>query len=175
VAAKVVHVSDLSGQQADQTELGRLTVVEHPEFAELPVTLEALPKELEGLKSSEQLVRLEWLPPGARKPERYTIPLEDFNRLAEGGNMNPAVMEAIANQHQARGRARRAGLGGRVRGRVDYASPEHAGEPHRGRITEAEKTYVRDHLTQVNERLRANGVREIDPKDRTMQERYGLN
>jgi hypothetical protein len=53
-------------------------------------------------------------------------------------------------------------------------SPEHAGEPHRGRITEAEKSYVREHLDQVNKRLRGKGMRTIDANDPTMRERYGL-
>ena len=60
-------------------------------------------------------------------------------------------------------------------GKVEYASPEHAGEPHRGRITEAEKAYVREHLDQVNRRLRGKGMRTIDPADPTMRERYGLS
>ena len=53
-------------------------------------------------------------------------------------------------------------------------SPEHAGEPHRGRITEAEQAYVREHLDEVNKRLRGKGMRTIDPADPTMWERYGL-
>jgi hypothetical protein len=53
-------------------------------------------------------------------------------------------------------------------------SPKHAGEPHRGRITEAEKSYVREHLDQVNKRLRGKGMRTIDANDPTMRERYGL-
>jgi hypothetical protein len=51
---------------------------------------------------------------------------------------------------------------------------EHAGEPHRGRITEAEKELVRKHLDQINTRLREAGLREIDPSDPTMRDRYGL-
>ena len=48
------------------------------------------------------------------------------------------------------------------------------GQPHRGRITEAEKELVRGNLEQINTRLRQAGLREIDPNDPTMRERYGL-
>ena len=33
---------------------------------------------------------------------------------------------------------------------------------------------VRDHLDEVNERLRGQGIREIDAGDPEMAERYGL-
>jgi hypothetical protein len=33
---------------------------------------------------------------------------------------------------------------------------------------------VRDNLEQVNKRLRQSGLREIDPADPTMRDRYGL-
>jgi hypothetical protein len=51
---------------------------------------------------------------------------------------------------------------------------EHTGEPHRGRITEAEKEPVRTHLDEINERLAERELREIDPGDPTMKERYNL-
>ena len=47
------------------------------------------------------------------------------------------------------------------RAKVNYATLEHAGEPHRGRITEAEKELVRTHLDEINQRLAERGMREI--------------
>ena len=47
MAVKVVHVSDISGKEADEQSLGRLVVHEHPEYADLPVTLEVLPEEVD--------------------------------------------------------------------------------------------------------------------------------
>ena len=38
----------------------------------------------------------------------------------------------------------------------------------------AERAYVRDHLDEVNERLRQQGQREIDPTDPEVAARYGL-
>ena len=92
--------------------------------------------------------------------------------------MKTILLSAITAERERRGQAqvprrqRRGGGGGR--GKVDYSSPEHAGEPHRGRITEAEKAYVREHLAEVNQRLRGKGMRTIDASDPTMRERYGL-
>jgi hypothetical protein len=42
------------------------------------------------------------------------------------------------------------------------------------RITDAEKSYVREHKDQVNRRLRGKGMRTIDANDPTMRKRYGL-
>jgi hypothetical protein len=177
LAVKVVHVSDLSGKQAQEGQLGRLVVVEHPDFAHGPVTLEVLPEEVAGLKTAERFVHLEYYPPGARRPERLTVSLEQFNALAEAGEMSQILRQASSAPQDQPGRARAAtgdGRRGRSRARTSYATLERAGEPHRGRITDAEKDLVREHLDQINRRLRERGLRQIDPNDPTMRQRYGL-
>lgn len=58
--------------------------------------------------------------------------------------------------------------------KIDYASPEHAGKPHRGRAIEAEQEYVRANLDKVNKRLSAVGLRKIDTTDPKMASRYGF-
>jgi hypothetical protein len=58
--------------------------------------------------------------------------------------------------------------------RVDYGTLEHAGRPHRGRATDAEKTLVRENLDEVNKRLAAEGLRTISRDDAEHVERYGL-
>ena len=106
------------------------------------------------------------------------VSLDDFNLLAGAGVMESAVQDALIAKHRNRpllGRGRRVGAGGRSgRGKVNYATLEHAGEPYRGRITEAEKELVRKNLDQINRRLREAGQREIDPSDQAMRDRYGL-
>ena len=57
---------------------------------------------------------------------------------------------------------------------VNYDTLEHAGEPHKGRITEAERELVRDHLDAINDRLATQGLRTIDPGDPEHVARYGL-
>jgi hypothetical protein len=51
---------------------------------------------------------------------------------------------------------------------------EDYGFPRRGRVSAEEAEYVREHLDEVNARLKAAGVREIDPSDEKLKERYGL-
>jgi hypothetical protein len=107
------------------------------------------------------------------------VSLDDFNLLAGAGVMESAVQDALIAKHRSRPRSGGAAGGGSSagrsgRGKVNYATLEHAGEPHRGRITEAEKELVRDNLDQINKRLRDAGQREIDPSDQAMRDRYGL-
>jgi hypothetical protein len=180
MAVKVIHVSDISGKEADEQSLGRLVVHEHPEYADLPVTLEVLPEEIESLQGASRFVTVEWIAPGARKGERLVVSLDEFNLLAGAGVMESAVQDALIAKHRNRPRSGGGGAGGGSaagrsgRGKVNYATLEHAGEPHRGRITEAEKELVRKNLDQVNRRLREAGQREIDPSDQAMRDRYGL-
>ena len=58
---------------------------------------------------------------------------------------------------------------------INYDTLEHAGEPHKGRITEAERELVRDHLEAINDRLVTQGLRTIDPGDPEHAARYGLD
>jgi len=95
--------------------------------------------------------------------------------------MESAVQDALIAKHRSRPRSgggtsagASAAAGRSGRGKVNYATLEHAGEPHRGRITEAEKELVRKNLDTVNKRLRDAGQREIDPADQAMRDRYGL-
>jgi hypothetical protein len=177
MAVKVVHVSDVSDKEGSQEELGTLEVLEHPDIGE-PARLEIFPDEFERLQAADRIVRLRWTAPGSRRPQELTVLQETFDDLAQDRDMKTVLLSAITAEHERRGqtqvprRPRRSGGGGR--GKVDYSSPEHAGEPHRGRITEAEKAYVREHLDEVNKRLRGKGMRTIDPADPTMRERYGL-
>ena len=174
MAVKVVHVSDISGNETEEQALGRLVVHEHPEYADLPVTLEVLPEEVEQLQGASRFVTVEWIAPGARKGERMVVSLDDFNLLAGPGVMESAIQDALIAKHRSRSRSAGPAAGRSGRGKVNYATLEHAGEPHRGRITEAEKELVRDNLDKVNQRLRDSGLREIDPSDPAMRDRYGL-
>jgi len=180
MATKTVKVSDLTGEEIGGEEnLARLVVEEHPN---LPgsVTLEVLPEEVEDQLPVEQnFVRVTYFPPSGNGGEERSLVLsvEEFNSLSTDFDMETILEDALREQQEREGRRRgrrgRRGTGER-RPRVDYSSPEHAGEPHRGRITDAEKEYVQENLTEVNVRLERDGLRTIDPNDRDMAERYGL-
>jgi hypothetical protein len=171
-----VHVSDLSGKQGDEHGFAKLIVHEHPNY-QTPITLEVLPDEVGDLPEDEQYVSVELIQPRERRGRRAIIALERFNKLASSGDMNAVLLNAVADTHTRRGGGQAVPLRGRGRSRkdrVDYATIEHAGRPHRGRITDAEKALVRDNLDRINDRLRSEGQREIDPNDATLKERYGL-
>jgi len=188
MARVTVRVSDLTGNQIRDEESSVRLNVEHPDFPE-PVGLDVLPDEVLPHLSEENsrfvVVSLE--DPDNPTPQRYVLSLDDFERLFETGDSTNALHSAFETQQQeqaalttGRSRGRQGVASGRTTGssetreRIDYASPEHAGEPHRGTISEAEQAYVREHLTEVNQRLREKGMREIDPNDERMAMRYGL-
>jgi hypothetical protein len=175
MAVKTIRVSDLSGKEVDEDQLAKLVIHEHPQY-QGPIALDVLPEEVGELPESDAYVRIEVIQPGDRSGQTAIISLERFNSLA--GDMNAVVMNAVASQRapateEPRRRTRRGAAAGQ-RGKTNYASLEHAGEPHRGRITEAEKELVRNNLDQINQRLSASGMRQIDPSDPTMRERYGI-
>jgi hypothetical protein len=124
MAVKVVHVSDLSDKEADEHELGRLVIHQHPGYADLPVTLEVLPEEVNGLASAPRLVTVEWIPPGARTGTRLVVDLEEFDRLAGGQGMKPVIGRAIIAKHEAGAStaAQHRGRRGGRPARVSYAS-----------------------------------------------------
>ena len=136
-----------------------------------------LPDEIGQLPEGNSYVRIELIQPGDRRGRHVIIALDQFNKLAAEGDMNAILLHALAASHQQRDqdtlRPRGTGRPGK-RDPVNYATLEHAGRPHRGRITDAEKALVRDNLGTINARLRAEGQREIDPNDDTLKERYGL-
>jgi hypothetical protein len=59
--------------------------------------------------------------------------------------------------------------------KLDYTSLEHAGKPHRGKTTDAEKEIVRNNFDKINERLERDGLRVIRLDDAEMVARYGLD
>jgi hypothetical protein len=181
VATKTVKVSDLTGEEIGGEEnLARIVVEEHPSLSD-SVTLEVLPEEVEDRLPVEQnLVHVTYIPPTESGGEERSLVLsiEEFNNLSTDFDMETILSDALAEQQQREGRRRgrrgRRGAGEK-RQRVDYSSPDHAGLPHRGRITDAEKEYVQQHLEEVNARLELQGQRTIDPTDPDMAERYGLS
>ena len=180
MATKTIKVSDLTGTEIGGKEnLARLVVEEHPELSE-SVTLEVLPEEVEAAIPEEQnYVRVSYFPPteSGGAPRSFVMSLEDFNALSQEDMrdvLNNALAAQAEQEEQRRGRRRRRQVAGERRQRIDYTSPEHAGMQHRGRITDAEKEYVRNNLDEVNQRRERAGHDPIDPTDPKMAEKYGL-
>src|SRR5947209_6632320 len=181
MARVTVRVSDLSGNQIPDEQASARLVVEHPDFPE-PIGLDVLSDEVQPLLTDEnsRFVIVSMSDPEEPNPQRYVLSLADFNQLFQREDMYNVLQRVLESQQAEReaetprrGRGRRAAPSG-TRERVDYTSPDHAGEPHRGMVSDGEKEYVRNNLGVVNNRLREQGYREIDPSDPRMAARYGF-
>jgi hypothetical protein len=172
VGQKTVRFSDLSGEIITQDDaLARVVIQEHPELGDSPVEIEVLTDEARAIeKAALRVAVADLYLAGEDEPHRVTMDVDSFDKLATDKTMS----ELLITARPAR-RSSKTSTPSPARGdRTDYASVEHAGKPHKGRITDAEKQLVREHLDEINERLAAQGLRTISLADREHVERYGL-
>jgi hypothetical protein len=178
MADRTVKVSDLTGEIIlEEGELARLVVEGYGQLQGDQISLDVRPAEIEGqIPEDEDLVALAYYPPGEGARQRFFMERAHFEKLAPGADMQQVLESAQSAQAalEPRRRGRRRAQAAQVE-KIDYASPEHAGEPHRGRATEAEQEYVRSHLPEINKRLAAARLRQIDPTDPKMARRYGFS
>ena len=167
---RLVKFSDLSNAMIKPgSPYARIVIEQH---SELPpgrkVTLDCLRDELKGVDDLEIDMVVFTVYEDGQDPRRVTMQREDFDAMARGDDDMPTLITNAAEAQPAAARVRAAGK------RIDYATVEHAGRPHRGVTTDLEKEIVRENLAAVNERLKREGHRIIDPKDAAMAERYGF-
>ncbi len=170
---KTVRFSDLSGQliMHDDT-LARIVVHEHPELGDGPVEIEALADEAEALEQAALRVAVvDLYLRDDIEPRRIVIEADVFDKLATENPMSALLISARPARRSSRAPANGASRGDRL----DYATLEHAGKPHKGKVTDTEKQLVREHLTEINERLTRQGLRTISLTDPDHVERYGLD
>lgn len=167
---KTVHVSDFSGKVlGEDDEIVRVVVLEHPDLVAGPVQLEARPVEVEGIDDASLDVAIVEIydSHGGGEPRRVVLTAGEFDALATDVPM--AQLLKTAERIKPPKPAKRASTD-----RLDYATLEHAGKPHRGRTTEEEAQLVREHLDEINKRLADEGIRQIDPADPEHAARYGF-
>jgi len=165
---KVVLFSDLSGKIVEDGELVKVVVTQHPALLDGPVEIEAAPAELAAIEGQAiDVVSFEVHAPG-ESPRTVVMPLAEFDKLATDDPMD-VVLKAAKKSYAKPARAKATG-----EPKINYGSLEHAGKPHRGKVNDAEKQIIRDHLDQVNERLAAEDLRLIDLNDPEIVARYGL-
>jgi hypothetical protein len=171
VGQKTVRFSDLSGQLITDDEApARIVIQEHPDLPDGPVELEALAGEATGIeKAGGQAALVDLYLPGSDRPCRVVLDAAEFDKLATDRPMG----ELLAAARPARRASRAAAVPARE-DRINYGTFEHAGKPHKGKTTDAEKQLVRDHLDEINERLAAQNLRAISLTDPEHVERYGL-
>jgi hypothetical protein len=169
VGQKTVRFSDLSGELITRDDtLARIVIHEHPELGDSPVEIEALADEAAAIeKAGLRVAVVELYLPGEDEPRRVAMEAAAFDEMAADKPMSELLLTARPARPARRAKA------AAPRG-INYDTLEHAGEPHKGRITEAERELVRDHLDAINERLVTQGLRTIDPGDPEHAARYGL-
>jgi hypothetical protein len=172
VGQKTVRFSDLSGQLImEDGAPARIVVHEHPELTDSPIEIEALTDEARAIeKAGVPVAIVDIYFPGDGQPRRVALEAGVFDQLATDKPMS----ELLATARPARRAPRSAAAPAAREDRVNYASLEHAGKPHKGKTTDAEKQLVRDHLDEINERLAAQDLRTISLADPEHVERYGL-
>ena len=168
---KAMRFSDLSGQLAENPdELANITVIEHPDVADGPVKLDALPGELEALgRMGIRAVMLDVRMPGDEEPTRHVLTVANFAKLAT----EKPMAEVLESAERITTR-RRLG-GGAITGELrDHNTIEWAGTPHKGKTSPEEAALVRENLEAVNTRLIAQGLRPVDPANPEHARRYGF-
>ena len=169
---KTVRFSDLSGEIITRDDaVARIVVLEHPELGDGPVEIEALTDEAREIeKAALRVAVVDLYLPGDDEPRRAAMDCGAFDKLATDKPMGELLIAARPARRSSRAAAARPARGDRT----NYADPAHAGQPHKGRITDAEKQLVRERFDQINERLAGQGMRTISLADREHVERYGL-
>jgi hypothetical protein len=185
---KIVRLSDLSGQMADEAAGGLipLVVTDYPDAdPDQRVRIEVTPDELEKIgKLSIAAVGLETEPTNEEeKRSRFVVPIAKLASLTTVApleevlaNAPPVVPPKLQRRSRGEGTDERRSHNHRADGGplVNYNDPENAGLPHKGKIGEAEAAFVRDNLELVNERRAAAGHAAIDPGNPEHAKRYGF-
>lgn len=167
-------VSDITGDDVPDDEHARIVITDHPNLRGAAVELDVAAAEASKFQTSKiDLVTMEIHEPN--QPKRHVaLEAAAFSALFAGVDLDALVERARPIAASSTSAVRRRRSGSSRAQRVDYSAPDHAGSLHRGRITEAEAEYVRSNLDAVNERLRANGERVIDPAEAREKSRYGF-
>lgn len=166
---KTIHVSDFSGTVlATDDQVVRVVVLEHPDLVTGPVQLEISPTEVEGIDDAALDVAVVEIhePHGDGEPRRVVLTASEFDAMSTETPMAQLLRTA---ERVRPPKARKAAAE-----KIDYGTIEHAGRPHRGRVTDEEATLVRERLDEVNKRLADAGLRQIDPADPEHAARYGF-
>ncbi len=168
---KTVRFSDLSEQLiTEDGALVRIVVHEHPELDGQPVEIEAHVDEARAITDAAlDVAVVDLYTADEAEPRRVTLDAAVFDKLATARPMSELLIAAPPARRAPKPRA-----AATAAERPDYGTLEHAGKPHKGKTTDAEKQLVREHLAEINKRLAAEGLRTIDPADPGHIERYGL-
>jgi len=177
LAIKQVAISDISNEEVPDESHARV-VIEHPDMT-FPVELDTSVEEADKFQSTAlRLVTLTIYAPNV-PPRTVTIETRTLDKLFDKVDFNKVLEGARkADVSSAEGRRSRsgrpAGSKAATTEKRDYASPQWAGVEHRGRVTEAEATWVRQNLETANANRAREGQAPINPNEEKMKKRYGF-
>ncbi|MGH3886502.1 MAG: hypothetical protein ACRDSZ_08005 [Pseudonocardiaceae bacterium] len=173
MAQRMIRFSDLTNKMIeDDDTVVRIVVEQHPALWNGPVEIEAAPDEVDFIrKGALSVVSLKLYQGDGSEPEVVTMETEAFNNLAGGMDMADIIQRAEP-AYPPRKQTRPAPVP--TIEKLDYSTLEHAGKPHRGKTTEAEKETVRSNLAAINDRLKRDGIRTIDLDNAEHVARYDL-
>lgn len=173
MAQRMVRFSDLTNKIIeDDGAVVRIVVEQHPALWNGPVEIEAAQDEVDSIrKGGLSVVSLKLYQGDGSEPEAVTMEIEAFDNLVGNTDMADIIRRAEP-AYPPRKRARPAPAPAIEK--LDYSAIEHAGKPHRGKATEAEKETVRSNLAAINDRLERDGVRTIELDNAEHVARYGL-
>jgi hypothetical protein len=168
---KTVRFSDLSGEIITDEAPARVVIHEHPDLAGGPVEIDVLADEALAVeKTAVRVAVLDLYLPGGDEPRRVAVLADDFDKAATDSPMSELLAVARPSRRSSRAAASSPARGDRA----SFATIDTAGRPHKGKITEAEQRFVREHFDAINERLAAEGLRPISLDDPAHVERYDL-
>jgi hypothetical protein len=171
VGQKTVSFSDLSGEIiATDDALSRIVVHEHPDLGDGPVEIEALLDEARAIEKAALRVAVVDLYLPGDLPHRVVIDAGAFDEMAADKPMS----ELLVTARPARRGARAAAVAPARGDRTNYADIAHAGKPHKGKVTDAEKQLVQENFDEINARLAGEEMRTLSLTDAEHVERYGL-
>jgi hypothetical protein len=183
---KTIIFSDISQADIDDTNHARV-VVNHPDLP-FPVELDVTTEEAEKFQNTAlRLVNVTVYAPD--QPVRHvtieTRTLDrlfdkvDFDKVLEGGRKaeEPSLDASGSTYEQRRRNARQSGaVGGASRtDKVNYASLEHCGQLHKGRIAPEEARLVRGNQERASQNRYAQTGKDINWDDPVERKRYGLD
>jgi hypothetical protein len=142
MAQRMVRFSDLTNTIIEDDAVVRIVVEQHPALHNGPVEIEVSKDEVEPVrKGALDIVILKIFMGDESAPEPVTMEIETFNKLANGMDMGEVIRRAkpACTSH-------RQPTPTPATEKVDHASLEHAGKPHRGNTTDTEKETIRNNL-----------------------------
>ncbi|MCA1604074.1 MAG: hypothetical protein LC775_00985 [Acidobacteria bacterium] len=177
MGTRTMKFSDISNKLVDdEGAIVRIVVEQHPALEDGPVEIEAITDEVEPIrKGALDVVMLKLYEGDGTEPETVIMEVDAFNKLAGDMDMADVIRRAEPAYAPRRKKASTASSGAvPSTEKIYYSDLDHAGSPHRGRITDAEKETVRNNLEAINERLQRDGIRTIDLDNAEHVQRYGL-